>query len=403
MNPDTTVAVAIISPNADMQETLGRALENHPNVGELWTLAAYPSGEQLHQLSDASSCVAFLDYSDPVQARTVAAALDRSHGNLVTVACHPRPNVLDLLELMQLGIRAVVEDPGNQLHVWDVFDRSRRKLTKGDSEDGIAPLYAFLPARPGSGATTVAVHATAAAARLGNQRTLLIDFDLRLGLTSFLLKLHGERSVMDALALSPQLDDTLWESLVNRRGRLDILGSAPVDFSRERNEVHTGELLRFVRQRYTAVCADLPGELREHEVETLRQAQEIFLVCTPEIANLHMTRRKAEALKVLGVYSHVSVLVNRVHSKNMQVTVQQIEDILQLPVRLTLPAADEEIAAATRDAVTLEGSSAFAERVEKLGRCMIVEGIPPEPEAKRPRSFIDFFSVSQIRERTPWK
>lgn len=403
MTPDHAYAVAIISPNAKMQETLSRALENHPNVGELWTLAAYPSGEQLNELTQASFCVAFLDYTDPVRARTVAAALDRSHGNVITVACHPRSNTLDLMELMQLGIRAVVEDPGNQLHVWDVFDRSRSQLTKGDPGNGIAPLYAFLPARPGSGATTVAVHSTAAAARMGNQRTLLIDFDLRLGLTSFLLKLHGERSVMDALALSPQLDDTLWESLVNRRGRLDILGSAPVDFSRERNEVHTGELLRFVRQRYAAVCADLPGELREHEVETLRQAQEIFLVCTPEIATLHMTRRKAEALKVLGVYSHVSVLVNRVNPKNMQVTVQQIEDILQLPVRLTLPAADEEIAAATRDASTLEGSSAFAEQIKKLGRCMIVEGVEPQPETRSARSFIDFFSVSQIRERTPWR
>jgi Flp pilus assembly CpaE family ATPase len=395
--------VAVVSPDLKIRDAYGVALETHPRVHAVLTLPDYPVPAQLERLAESGLCVLFLDYGDGVRARAVAAEIDRAHPNIATIAVHPSRRTLDWLDLMKVGVREVVEetDPGVEVH--DAFERAWRRLMSeaGGAEVG-APLFAFLPARPGSGATTVAIHAAAAAAQLGQQRTLLIDFDLRLGLTSFLLKLNGERSVLDALALSERLEDSLWEGLVNRRGMLDILGSAPVDFSQERRELQAAKLLRFVRQRYQAVCVDLPGELRDHEVETLQQAQEVFLVCTPELATLHLARRKVEALRSLEVLPRVSLLVNRVPKGRTQLSAAQIEELLDARVLLTLPAADGDVSQAAREASMVAPNTPFGRQIVKLGQRMMV-GAPVAAKESRGRSFIDFFSVSPVREKALWR
>src|SRR5207247_4027602 len=110
-----------------------------------------------------------------------------------------------LLELMQLGIREVVNLPIARpdvvrADVVRAVTRATKKLQRPSEEPaGGGHLFAFMPAKPGTGATTMATHVSAAAARLTNQRILLADFDLRLGMTSFLLKLHNEHSILDAL------------------------------------------------------------------------------------------------------------------------------------------------------------------------------------------------------------
>ncbi len=403
--PPVRVAAAIVSTEPGRRERLAYLLERHPRVASLLTLGDYPSALQMEPLAELPMCVLFLDYGDGARARAVAAELDRSYPGVVTIAIHPRRAELDLADLMKIGIREVVEENGSfESMAIESFDRAVRKLLRESKMgDAGAPLFAFLPARPGSGATTLAVHTSAAAARLTNSPTLLIDLDLRLGMTSFLLKLNGERSVLDALALSARLDDTLWEGLVHRRGKLEILGSAPVDFSQEHVEVHTPQLLQFARQRYGVVCVDLPGELREHEVEALQRAQEIFLVCTPEMGTLHMARRKAEALKTLDLYPRVSLLVNRAdHRGPLRLSADQIAEITQVPVRLTFPSDESTISAATRDGVPLDGRSALVQQIIKLGQ-RIAAGSSTPVQGAKPRSFIDYFSISQIREKTSGK
>ena len=90
-----------------------------------------------------------------------------------------------------------------------------------------------MPAKPGCGATTVATYATAIASQNTPDPALLLDFDVRLGVTSFLLKAEGVHTIVDALMQTDRLDQDLWSSLVARLGNLHLLGSGPVDFSHQ--------------------------------------------------------------------------------------------------------------------------------------------------------------------------
>jgi pilus assembly protein CpaE len=394
-----SVTVAVISPVQQTREQLASAFEANPHLAALWTLADYPGLEQLVRIREArSGCVVFLDFSDAIRAGRVALELYKRYPMAATVAIQSAASPQSLIELIQFGIRDVITVPVSDVEANEAFQRASRKLEREpEPEPQGGDIYAFLPARPGSGATTVAVHSASAAARLSGERTLLIDFDLRLGMTSFLFKLHSQNSIVDALALSEQLEDTLWDQLVSRRGGLDILGSAPVEFDRQVSSVGSAAVLESARRRYRTVCVDLPGEMRQHELETLNSSKEIFLVCTSELGTLHMAQKKADMLQSLGIQSRVSVILNRVQPRGSMV-LRDIEEVLHLPVRFTLPPAEAEIVAATQKAVALEGDSPIARLMESVARRMIghVEVLAPKAT---PRRLIEFFSVTPVRDK----
>lgn len=223
------LVVAVISRDRSVHQLIASALEETPGADcPLWTLAEYPAPDQMAEIGRASvGCVVFLDFDDVQRAKAVAAELDLNYPRATTVAIHSANRLLDLNELMRLGIREVIELPASAGEVARFLARARRKLEQAAStaENGGGRICAFLPAKPGSGATTIALHSAAAAARLANRRTLLIDLDLQLGMTSFLLKLHGSHSVMDALLFKDQLE-SVWDRLICRRELLEVLGSA---------------------------------------------------------------------------------------------------------------------------------------------------------------------------------
>ena len=396
MSPDSVV-VAVVSPDHTVLQQIASALEETSGIGTLWTLAEYPGVDQMVQIGQApTGCIVFLDFSDPTRAKAVAADLDNNYPKATTIAMFSsRPQ--DLTELMQLGIREVITLPGSVSEVALALERARRRLEhESSSSESSGRIFAFVPAKPGTGATTIAMHSAAAAARLSKQPTLLIDFDLQLGMTSFLLKLHGGQSVMDALRLSGQLE-MLWDRLVCRRDMLDILGSAPVDFERELPAGSPAEVLNFAMRRYQTVCVDLPGEMRDHELDTLKRANEIFLVCTPDIGTLHMAKKKKDLLVQLAVQPKVSVIMNRAQGR-ATVSLGEIESILELPVRFTVAAAESEIAEATHKAVAVQGRSTFATQVENIARRMMPNQnkIASEP---KPRRFVEMFSVTPVRDK----
>ena len=378
--------------------TLVKRYIGNPHLRALLTLADYPGPEQLIRFREArSGCVVFLDFSDAIRARRVASELDQNYPMVATVAIQAGTLPQDLMELMKLGIREVITFPVSVQEAEEVLQRASRKLGREtEHEEPGGDIHAFLPAKPGSGATTIAVHSAAAAARLSGEQTLLIDFDLRLGMTSFLLKLSSQNSILDALAISDRLEPTLWDQLVSHRGKLDILGSAPIEFDRQFPDGGSIAVLEFARRRYGHMCVDLPGEMRQPELETLQRAKEIFLVCTSDVGTLHMAQRKVDILESLGVKNRVSVVLNHTQSRGAMV-VRDIEEVLSLPVQFTLPTAEAEIMEATHKAVALEGKSPIARGIELIARRIIGNAEVLAPKSK-PRRLVEFFSTTPIRD-----
>jgi len=380
-----------ISSDAGFHRSIAGALDGLLPWDAAWQLSYYEI-DRLRAQDPGEKYLVFADFTDPKPALHVAHALD-GRPEFALIASGAGSTRDELLQLMQAGVRDVLAG----YKIEDVQNAARRAAAKlSFSGETPGDLYAFVPAKPGSGSTTIATYAAVAASRLTAQPTLLLDFDIRLGVTSFLVKAEGNHSILDALQQADHLDAGIWSSLVSECGSLHLIGSGPVDFSRPVPAERFDAVLQFAMRKYSLITVDLPGGMEEYECETLRRAKGIFLVCAPDIGSLHLARRKSGWLRTLGVANNVAVVLNRVEHR-YALGVSDIERIIQMPVRYFVPAANAEISRAVEKGIPLEGNSPIAKQIVKIASDMV--GVLPLAKKPSPaRRFVEYFSISAARE-----
>jgi pilus assembly protein CpaE len=268
----------------------------------------------------------------------------------------------------------------------------------GDAGDIVADLYAFVPAKPGSGATTVATHTAGMASQLAEDPMLLLDFDIRLGVTTFLLKAEGTRTVIDALQQVDRLDEDVWAGLASQIGNLHMLGSGATDFSHTFHNEQFRALLDFAVRQYSAIAVDLPGSMDDYECEVMMRSKRILLVTTPDVGALHVARRKAQWFRDLKLTDKVSVVLNYVERRNA-LSVKEIEQIIRLPIRYLLPADHKGIEKAVQKGEILDSSCSLGKQIKALAT-EIVPAKAMGRKANPVRRFVDYFSVSPARRRS---
>jgi pilus assembly protein CpaE len=387
------VILATVSSDADFHKDVRAALDGHLRFEAAWDLG-YADTVRLLAVSAEEKCLVILDFSDAPSSFPVARAMD-GRPQIASIAVKGGGTREELLQLMHVGVRDVLANfTARELR--QAASRAANKLSCAD--DALGELFAFMPAKPGCGATTIATYATAIASQSTLDPTLLLDFDVRLGVTSFLLKAEGIHTIVDALMQTDQLDQDLWSSLVARLGNLHLLGSGPVDFSRQVTPERYAALLDFAVRRYSLVTVDLPGTMEDFETETLLRSKRIFLVCTPNIGALHVARRKASWLQDLRLTDKVTVVLNCVDRRSA-LSVEDIQRIIQLPVRHMVPANIADITRAVQKGAVLDASSGLGKHIARIA-AELTAGRPPSHKPNAVRRFVEYFSISAAREET---
>lgn len=175
-----------------------------------------------------------------------------------------------------------------------------------------APIFAFQPAKAGSGATTTALYAGHILATLAGKRVLMLECDLHAGPISMLYNRQPAYSIIEALHDSHNLTDENWDAMVLRAGALDVLASVSRWGVRQVSAWGYQRLLSFVRSRYDLVIADLPEVVNDATEAVARAARTVFIVTTPSAPSLHLANRRHHALEKRGVASSkVRYVVNR--------------------------------------------------------------------------------------------
>jgi pilus assembly protein CpaE len=385
------VILATVSSDPDFHKDVRASLDGHVRFDAAWDLG-YEDAARLRGVSVEEKCILILDFSDVSGALPIARAVD-GRPQVSSIAVKGGATRDDLLQLMQVGVREVLAN-FTERELRQAAARASAKLACAD--DILGDLFAFMPAKPGCGATTVATYATAIASQLTAEPTLLLDFDIRLGVTSFLLKAEGIHTIVDALLQTEQLDQDLWTSLVAQLGNLHLLGSGPVDFSRQVPVDSYAALLDFALRRYSLVTVDLPGTMEDFESETLMRSKRIFLVCTPDIGALHVARRKASWLQDLRLADKVAVVLNCAERRST-LSVDDIQRIIQLPVRHILPANTGDISRAVQKGAILDSSSGLGKHIARIASELIA-GRPASQKPNVVRRFVEYFSVSAARD-----
>jgi pilus assembly protein CpaE len=257
----------------------------------------------------------------------------------------------------------LVNPPFRPAHFGPVLERLRADLEKNPVQlKSTCRTWAFLPSKAGAGASTLAAHTAWASAQNREARVLLADFDRYSGITSFQFNVVPDYTLQDALAASEDLDEDCWRRLVKPVRNIDLLVSRPADITENRLERFTANLFQFAQRNYTTILADLPDSLDTQTLSVLHQADQIFLVTTPELPSLRLAKLKADALRKLDLGSRTRLLLNR-FSRNAMLAKDDISDAVGIEVFAEFPCdyagVSESLRVARPAAKVLEAATGF--------------------------------------------
>jgi len=374
------LSALLIGPENEPALELKEKLAGIENLCLSHHVANYPNQSEMRALlRQFSPDIALLNLADYQAACQSIGLLVELRPQLPIIAVHSFCDQQLLLEMIQMGVREIWFSPLQTEQMQQAANRLLRQImATPHSPENNGALLAFLPARGGSGATTIAVN-TAAALRKRMGPTLLFDFDFHNSVVAFWLKLDPKYGFRDAMEHSHRLDLSLWKSMVSSVRDLEVLSvpqnSSPMAFT----SAQTHAVLDFARQNYQYVFADLPDAIYSSCWDVLEHATYILLVATPEMPSLYLARRKLEQLQNHGISKDVMrVLLNR--SAQLDVQPAEVQKFLNLPVMATFCNDYRTVKAAVADGRFVpEGSKLGAQFVHFAH---LLAGGPKIQEAK---------------------
>jgi len=339
----TLQALAVL-PNRSLAQQFLRALPESRafQIAAEWT--GYPPLDKLEaQLRQARPEVLLVDVTaDLEQATAIIAAAATQSPVVPVIALHVANEARALLECLRAGATEFLYAPfTRELQLQAVARIASLLPGEERAAERHGQLVVFASAKPGSGTSTLAAHSAFALHEVTGQRILLIDFALTSGTMRLLFKLPGSPSLSEALralegnTLQPTPDT--WAPLVQRKGGVDLLPSPDTLAIGLPDAAKLRKILECARPVYDWVIVDLPSVFERLSLLLLPEADHGFLVTTPELPSLHLTRKAVSLLSQMGLsLANFHVIVNRAGRAD-EVTLEAMAKIFKAPVYATFP------------------------------------------------------------------
>jgi len=334
------LAALLIAPDRELARQLTAGLAETKTFQILSELKSYPQEATLDlRLRQIQPEVVLLDLATDFE---VASALIRHisglHPPVYVIGLHFQNDADVLIRSLRAGAHEFLHSPFHPDAQKEAATRIRR-LREPDasySPEG-GKVVAFSSAKPGSGASTLAVQTAFSLKRLTGKRVLLADFDVMGGSVAFTLKLNTPYSLLDALERAEQLDPAFWSTLVHTTGGVDVLAAPDMAITDGMEPSRLHEVIEYARMLYDWVVIDLPTIFHRISLFALTESDQCFLISTSELPSLHLARRSVGLLGQLGFErDRYQMIINRVSRKD-GISSGDMEKILGCPVFATFP------------------------------------------------------------------
>jgi len=335
--------------------------------------------EFLRTIQKSSGCLCIVNVDDDFDlAMETATSLQQLLGERVLlVALSSNSNPDRILSAMRAGFAEYLSAPIDSDLFSESLLRLRRRWTVArNTRPG--RVLAFLGARGGAGATTLAVHLSTFLAQLCEKKVLIVDQHRQLGHVGLYLGLPiAEYHFYDLVRNIERMDADLLNGFVTREIHgIDVLPGPDGLFGL--SEVPLGavqQTLRYLRGIYEFVVIDCCHGIGANE-PVLAECDQIFLVATPDVPAVHDLSRYVERLLPYNFPAgKVNVVINRCRSRG-EVEMKAISEVVQVPVALTIPNSSDELIRAMNTGKPVSPSSRcdFAKHLKKWSAALA--GIP---------------------------
>jgi len=348
-------------------------------------------------LKSAASCVALIDFDrDPELALKTAERLHQIFLKKISiVAIGGELKAGLLLRAVRNGCSEFLTKPIDADDLTASLTRFQAEMAiNPHAQSGVGRVIAFFGAKGGVGTTMLAVHLATHLVRQHGKKTLLIDHKHQLGHVALYLGLQDTQYHFDELLRNAdRLDSELLNGFVVRhRSGLDVIASPEMSGSaREAKPEDLERVMDFLRREYEYILIDSSVAYQDSKNTIIDQADEVYVVSTPDVASLRDLARLVESLSLTpSVTGKLRLLVNRSTATD-SVTAAQIEKAVRFPISIAIPNNYFELLRAINDGEPIppQRRSEFNQRMAQWAS-LVVNGMSgTEPIAEK-KGFLSF-------------
>ncbi len=308
--------------------TIEQAASESNEVCIYKTMRAFVSPYELTRLVNSfSPDIVFVELTDFDKALALAREVGVLRPDAAVIGFTRAWDARQAREAAEAGVVEILTSPVTEQGLRQSVARAMRRVRTQVQDN----LVAFLPAKAGAGATTLAVNVAGGLVRDLGQRVLAMDADLRSGLIAMVLKCQTQYSMLTALNNTEALDGALWDRIVGKAHGLHLLASPRLTEAAMVSWSGYHQLLQFARRRYDTIVVDLPELVNDATLEVVRLAKAVYIVATAELPSLVLARQRRQEMVRQGVPAdRAGIILNR-WTKN-DIRLQDVEHFLGEPV-----------------------------------------------------------------------
>lgn len=346
------IRICLLDPDAAVTRAVSQVLASDAGA-ELVAVAA-DARDLLDAIGQRAVDAIVVDlgaHEDP--ALLVRTILDRRPGTLVVVT--GRASAATIGRVIAGGASTYLPKPYRPEElVTTVRELRGLALRHAGGRAGRGAVIAVYSPKGGVGGTTVATSLAVALAGRAKSRVAMVDLDLQFGDVGVVLDLKSTTGIAELLNHQGPLDESTVADIFARHAsgvQALLAPEDPPDVGSVDVEAVV-KMLDRMRSIFDYVVCDLWSSLEELALATLRAADRVVLVTTPEVPSLRHVRRVISATAPLLSAERTIVVANRAPSKS-GLPLEEIERALGMPVGVAIPSDGAGITRAINEGTSI--------------------------------------------------
>ena len=311
----SAVAVAILTENSAQLPILQGRVESTAIAQTVFSHGGFPLGPTdpiLRQIQDLNVEVVLVEM-ETGHAERAAAAIELLHSttsDLAIFAVGAMTQPMAIVAAMRAGACEYLDRDGSTSALMDAFTRHSAKRQKSQRSSGRAQVFAFINAKAGSGATTLAVNT---AVQL--QRTLgsvaLVDF-APLGNCQLHLNVKPNFGLADAIQNMHRLDQSMLENLMTQcEGGLHLLSGPQQPMQVVPTPAELARLFDLLVSSYRYVIVDCSSRVDTSVRLITDLSNRVLMTAQPDLVSFWSAKHMRPFLTDGAQSEKISLVLNR--------------------------------------------------------------------------------------------
>jgi len=346
----TTTSIMILSSDPANLDHISRALKDDPEI----KVSAVKGGtRELNAMQRPPDLIIVNGKAVEEGGLETLERLGHAHPTTAFIVVVDNQSADFLRRAMRAGVREVLPCPVPAEQLRTAVNRLKKRRSASATR---GKVFAFIPAKGGSGSTFLATNLGYVLAGRAEEKVLLLDLNLQFGDAAMCLTEQQPSTNLAELAREIHRIDAsfLAASLLNVLPNYGLL-AAPDDPAQsvDVKPQHIETVIDIARQHYGFVIVDLGRSLDGVSLKALDMADAIFPVLQLGLPYIRDGKRLLGVLQSLGYSSsRINVIVNR-YEKGADIGLADLERVIGLKAFKTIPNSYRASAASVNQGVPI--------------------------------------------------